>query len=250
MPTASISNPDYRSRIYREYAKRFQDAGTVFDETGSKRWGKAYSCYLKGWLPEDRGVEIAELACGGGRLLHFFRGAGYERLTGVDISPDQVALAQQVVPNVVQSDVLPFLSSQQERFDMVVGLDIIEHFQKPEVLLFLDECFAALKPGGRIILQTPNAESPWGATHRYNDLTHEVCFNPNALSRLMQLVGFSSIEAREAGPVPYASGATSFLRFVLWRVIRMGLTVWNLAETGSGGSGIFTRVFLISGVKR
>ena len=241
---------DYRQRIYARYGESFQDTGKCFDAAASTRWGKSYHHYLKGWLPSNQDAEIVELASGGGRLLHFLKKAGYRRLTGVDISPDQVSLAKQVVPNIVQCDVLSFLESQRERFDLVIGLDIIEHFHKPEVLHFLDECFAALKPGGTIILQTPNAESPWGSTHRYNDFTHEVCFNPNALSRLLQLVGFSNVESREAGPVPIGSGAISSLRFVLWVAIRIGLTMWNLAETGSGGSGIFTRVFFISGVKR
>lgn len=240
---------DYRQRIYAEYGTNFQDAADIFDIEGSRRWGKAYRAYLRGWLPEDKDADIVELACGGGRLLHYFKKAGYRKLTGVDISPDQVALAKQVVPHVVQSDVLPFLETQRERFDLVIGLDIIEHFQKPEVLHFLDQCVAALKPGGRIILQTPNAESPWGSTHRYNDFTHEVCFNPNALSRLLRLVGFDHVESREAGPSPFGSGPISSLRFLAWAAIRMGLTIWNLVETGSRGSGIFTRVFLISGVK-
>jgi len=241
---------DYRQRIYARYGENFQDAGEYFDAVASTRWGKSYHYYLRGWLPSNHDSEIVELACGRGRLLHFFKEAGYGRLTGVDISPDQVALAKQVVSNVVQSHVLSFLESERARFDLVIGLDIIEHFHKPEVLHFLDQCFSVLKPGGRIVLQTPNAESPWGSTHRYNDFTHEVCFNPNALSRLLRLVGFSNIESREAGPVPYGSGAISSLRFVVWSAIRMGISMWNMAETGASGSGIFTRVFLISGVKR
>lgn len=241
---------DYRQRIYARYGESFQDAGKCFDAAASTRWGKSYRHYLKGWLPSNQDAEIVELACGGGRLLHFLKKAGYRRLTGVDISPDQVSLAKQVVPNIVQCDVLSFLESQRERFDLVIGLDIIEHFHKPEVLHFLDHCFTGLKPGGTIILQTPNAESPWGSMHRYNDLTHEVCFNPNSLSRLLRLAGFSDIEAREAGPVLRGGSLVSVARYALWQAIRAVLTVWNLAETGSRGSGVFTRVFLVSGLKR
>jgi SAM-dependent methyltransferase len=236
--------------MYARYGTNFQDITDSFDQNGSLRWGKSYRHYLKGWLPLDPDAEIVELACGSGRLLHFFKGAGYGRLTGVDISPDQVALSRQVTPNVVQSDVLTFLANHKEQFDLVIALDIIEHLQKPEVLSFLDLCFAALKPCGRLVLQTPNAESPWGSTHRYNDLTHEVCFNPNALFRLLRLVGFSSIEARETGPVPFGYSLISSARSVAWAAIRLGMMLWNLAETGDRGSGIFTRVFLISGVKK
>src|SRR5215475_9506210 len=94
---------DYRTRLYAEYGKHFQDAGNTFDRKASSRWGKSYRYYLNGWLPNNRNAEIVELACGGGRLLHFLKNSGYQQLTGVDISPDQVALSRQITPNVSQS---------------------------------------------------------------------------------------------------------------------------------------------------
>ena len=237
---------DYRARIYEKYATRFQSAPEVFDLESARRWGRAYRHYLRGWLPANRDARILDVACGGGKLLQFFIDAGYRDVQGVDVSPEQVALARQVTPNVVQADVLEYLSGQDGRFDLITGLDIVEHFRKDEVLRFLDLCFAALKPGGRLVLQTPNAESPWGTHHRYNDLTHELGFNPNALSRLLALVGFIGAEAREVGPVPWGYSLASTLRWAVWQGIRMGLKVWNLAETGSAGSGIFTRIFLMT----
>ena len=78
---------------------------------------------------------------------------------------------------------------------------------------------------------------------------HELSFNPNALSRLMSLTGFKGIEAREMGPVPWGYSAST-VRAGIWQTFRGVFKVWNLAEFGTTGSGIFTRVFLISGVKR
>lgn len=250
MPKEAPASEQYRNRLYAAYGKHFQDSGHVFDAEASRRWGKPYRHYLRGWLPTNRDAEIVELACGGGRLLHFLKNAGYQQLTGVDISPDQVALSKQVIGNVVRSDILVFLEGKQNCFDLVIGLDIVEHFTKPEVLQLLDLIYASLKPGGRLILQTPNAESPWASTHRYNDFSHEVCFNPNALSRILRLSGFSDIHAREAGPILIGYSAFSSLRSLVWSFIRLTLKLWNVVETGSIGSGIFTRIFLISGVKR
>jgi hypothetical protein len=85
--------------------------------------------------------------------------------------------------------------------------------------------------------------------HRYNDFTHETCFNPNALSRLMRLAGFQGIESREMGPVPFGYSLKSTLRAGAWQGLRTVLKIWNVAECGSAGSGIFTRVFLISGTR-
>jgi 2-polyprenyl-3-methyl-5-hydroxy-6-metoxy-1,4-benzoquinol methylase len=246
----SLSGSDYRSRIYADYATRFQDAKEVFDRAGSRRWGKAYDYYFRGWLPEDKGASIIDLACGGGKLLYFLRDRGYHQLQGVDISPEQVRLARQVIPEVVELDILDFLVEHRDRFDVILGLDIIEHFQKDEALRFLDGCCSALKPGGRLILQTPNGGSPWGGGIRYGDFTHEVCFTPDSITRLMQLSGFRNIEVREQGPIPWGYSAMSTARFLSWQAIRLGLKLWDVVETGNTRSGIFSRVFLASGCRK
>lgn len=243
-------NPEYRNRIYTEYANRFQDAKEIFNQAGSRRWGKAYDYYLRSWLPEDKGVSIVDLACGGGKLLHYLKERGYHCLQGVDISPEQVRLARQVIPEVIESDILDFLVEHRDRFDVILGLDIIEHFHKDEALRFLDGCCSALKLGGRLILQTPNADSPWGTVHRYNDITHEICFNPNSIERIMRLCGFRDIETREQGPIPWGYSMKSTGRFLVWQAIRLGLKLWNAAETGGTGSGVLSRIFLASGIRK
>lgn len=240
---------DYRSRIYENYATGFQDARLDFDADAAYRWARPYRYYFRDWLPREKDAAILEVACGGGKLLHFLQQSGSENIHGVDISPEQVAIARQVLPNVHHGDALEFLRKHPGEFDLVLGLDIIEHFTKPEVLEFLDACFEALKPGGRLVLQTPNSESPWGSVHRYNDFTHEVGFNPNALTRLLGLCGFVDSEPRELGPVPLGHSIKSTGRWLIWQSIRLFLKLWNLAETGASGSGVFTRVFLISAIR-
>lgn len=239
----------YRQRIYADYGKNFQDALETFDRKASSRWGRARLYHLRGWLPANKSASLVDLACGGGKLLHYFIEQGYNDVQGVDLSPDQVALSRQVTPNVTQGNVIDFLAAHPGHFDLITGFDIVEHFYKDEAVRFLDAAYAALKPGGRLILQTPNAEGPWGAQHRYNDFTHEIGFNANALGRLLRVIGFGGIEARECDPPPYGLSLFSSLRFVLWQGIRLQLMAWNLIETGSTGARVFTRVFLISGVK-
>ena len=143
-----------------------------------------------------------------------------------------------------------FLQTHQRTFDLITALDLIEHLHKDEVLRFLDGCCAALRPGGRLILQTPNADTPWAASIRYGDFTHEVCFNSNSLGRLMRLSGFSKVIGREQEPVPKRYGMASIARSILWQFIRLPLQFYNMVETGGPGSGIYTRVFLMSGVKQ
>ena len=240
---------EYRRRIYQQYASGFQDNGQVFNADAAIRWGQAYKYYLRCWLPKDKGSSIVDLACGGGKLLYFFKQHNYRNVHGIDISQQQVQVARQVCAEVSEANVLDFFQSKANTYDLITGLDIIEHFHKDEVLRFLDGCCAALKTGGRLILQTPNAESPWGMMQRYGDFTHEVCFNSKVLSRLLQLSGFGKIEVRELGPVPWGYSIKSSLRYIAWQLIRGGLITWNVVETGDKGAGVFTRNFMISGCK-
>jgi 2-polyprenyl-3-methyl-5-hydroxy-6-metoxy-1,4-benzoquinol methylase len=240
---------NYRDRIYERYSSGFQDKGAVFDADAARRWGKAYDWYLRDWLPTNNGARIVDLACGGGSLLHYFRQRGYANLAGVDISPEQVALSRQVTEDVTQDNVLHYLQNHEGEFDLITALDLAEHFQKDEFLAFLDGCYAALRPGGRLILQTPNADTPWAASIRYGDFTHEACFQSNSLGRLMRLTGFVNVAGRELGPVPKGYSAASTLRYILWRLIRLSLQFTNVVETGTPGSGVFTRVFLMGGIK-
>lgn len=238
---------DYRNRIYKKYASLMQDAKPYFDEASAMRWGRAYDTFLRGWLPKDKAAVILDVGCGGGRLIYFLKKKGYINISGVDISPEQIKLSRQVIDNVTEGGAIEYLVSHPDSFDLIVGLDIIEHFKKNEVLKFLDACYKALRPQGRLLLQTPNAESPWGMKIRYGDFTHELAFDPNTLTKLFQEMGFVKVASRQPGPV--VRGILSLSRFLIWKVIWTFLALWNLAETGSIGSGIYTRVFLILAIK-
>ena len=186
----------------------------MFESSAATRWGKAYRWYLRQWLPESKDAVIADLACGNGNLLYFFQQSGYRNLHGVDISQDQVAMARQVLPNVVEANVLEWLVDRRRQFDLIVSLDLIEHFHRDEALRFLDLCFTSLKPGGRLILQTPNTDSPFGLQICFGDITHEWAYNANQLTRLLRRVGFVNIEPREQGPVPWGYSLTSTARWL------------------------------------
>ncbi len=240
---------EYRKRIYDKYASNFQNASKQFDTIAADRQSKAYEHYFRGWLPGQKSADIVDLACGSGFLLYFFGNKGYSHLSGVDISSEQVYIARQVVPGVVHADAMDFLSSKRDAFDLITGLNIIEHFIKGELLSFFDLCHNALRPNGRIILQTINGESPFCSSVRYGDFSHELCVTPDSLLRLLTLCGFSSVEVREQGPIPWGYSLKSSFRAGLWQAIRIMLRLWNMIECGSAGKCVFTRVFLASGVK-
>lgn len=249
-----VGNPQaaasYRDKIYGSYVSAFnqREAGK-FNKAAADQRLKVCRHFLRGWLPGNSQARLADLACGDGTVLYIFQQLGYANVSGVDISPEQIEIARQVTPDVTLGSVQDFLSAHSEDLDLITAFDLIEHFEKDEVLPFLEACYAALKPGGRLILQTPNAESPWGHSVRYADFTHEVAFTPGCLSKLQQLCGFTNLEVRENGPVPWGYSLKSTARACVWSGIRWLLRVWNLAEMGDPGSGVYTRVFLTSALK-
>jgi hypothetical protein len=53
---------------------------------------------------------------------------------------------------------------------------------------------------GSVILQTPNAEPPWGLKLRHSDLTREIAFAPSNLRHILSVRGFMAFDSHECGP--------------------------------------------------
>lgn len=226
----------YRERIYQTVAP------LVPTEADYVAWSRAALHRLRQWLPPDRNAKCLDLGCGLGHGLHMLKSAGYTDITGVDINPASIAVAKRVWSNVEAANAVDYLRRHVGVFDLVIAIDVIEHFTKEELFDVLDVLHDAIKPGGRLIVQVPNAESPWVATIRYGDLTHQLAFDSNSLAHAMSLAGFRRFEVGECGP--YVHGWKSLVRTLLWQCMRGMLKIWNLVETGHAGSGVYTRVLV------
>ena len=243
--------PEYRQRIYDTYvSQKIRPDGINLSEKDYRRWARAAKVRLRGWLPSDRNSPVLDMGCGPGYFLYTLEQLGYTDLTGVDLSPEQVALARRWCPRgtIICGDVRKVLAQNPDRFGLIAGFDLIEHFKKDELVPFLRLVAEALQSGGRVIFQTPNAESPWMGTVAYGDFTHEWFFTPGSLIDALRQVDLTGFEARSCGP--YVHGIRSLARVLIWRGLSFFLLLWNLAETGSRSHGIYTRVFVVTGVKQ
>ncbi|MDR7103003.1 class I SAM-dependent methyltransferase [Croceicoccus sp. BE223] len=73
---------------------------------------------------------------------------------GVEWEPGLAAEARSKGLNVIQGDLNRRLPFDDETFDCVYGLSVLEHLLMP--CSWLSECKRVLKPGGRLVLLTPN----------------------------------------------------------------------------------------------
>jgi ubiquinone/menaquinone biosynthesis C-methylase UbiE len=89
----------------------------------------------------------------GTRLKHFKRYiAGARHVVGIDVAPQDLLQNRDVNSKAIGSaEQLPFQSSS---FDAIVCVDVVEHLTDPA--MFLSEAQRCLRPGGKLIICTPN----------------------------------------------------------------------------------------------
>jgi SAM-dependent methyltransferase len=174
-----------------------------------------------------------DIGCGDGKLLWWLQSIGFKTAEGIDISEEQIRIAESLgIANVSVADIREYLRSREGILDMIFMRDVLEHFRKDEIMGILSACREALRPGGRLLLQVPNAESPSFGRIRYGDFTHEVAFNSASLGQLLHNCGFTADEYHLSGPV--LNGAGSLPRLLLWKCVSAFYKILLYAEVGPG----------------
>lgn len=183
----------YRDVLYRDYSASFGGQKTLDAAVQHAQYAATYDA-----LPANREAAIADLGCGKGEWLAWMAAQGFSKLTGVDLSPADLAIARQNDPshNWIEHNVITFLESQENAFDLLHAKDIIEHFTKDEFIRFLNAAKKALKPGGELWLLTFNAQSPLASAIRYGDFTHEIGLTPASMAQCLRACGFGHISVQ------------------------------------------------------
>lgn len=197
-----------------------------------------YSRVVGGWLPKNRNLPIAEIACGHGSFLYWLKSAGYTTVSGIDSSPEQVAFAKLVGSVVEQDEALLWLARQPAgRLAAIIAIDLVEHISKDDFMELLHLAHAALVPGGSLILRLPNGDSPFVGMNLFNDITHVWTYTPNALNSLAQMHGFLTTQFVDEGSdairdhrwlkVPLAKITTQLLRCLVRMATRENIRLWS-----------------------
>ena len=153
---SATKSADFRQELYKRYVSSFKGQTNQAADAGWYRWAQHKLLPLLRGLPLD--AAILDVGCGAGQMLQFLKDNGFSNVSGVDISIEQVGLALQRGLNAAARDAVEHLCESPLKFDAIIALDFIEHFEKRELLSLFDTIRAALRPGGRLILQTPNGE--------------------------------------------------------------------------------------------
>jgi 2-polyprenyl-3-methyl-5-hydroxy-6-metoxy-1,4-benzoquinol methylase len=100
---------------------------------------------------------VLDIGCGRGIFLQLLSDAGIQAC-GIDHSEEALAACRQKGFSVHCEDARSYLSKQPERFGGIFCSHVIEHMAYEDALVFIDLCYRALRPGGLLLLVTPNPE--------------------------------------------------------------------------------------------
>jgi 2-polyprenyl-3-methyl-5-hydroxy-6-metoxy-1,4-benzoquinol methylase len=234
--------PDFRDHLYKKYNSAFKEHISSFDH---KIIENEWSWYKYKYLPliknYQKNASIMELGCGRGIMLEFLKNHGYNNLKGIDISEEQIQIAQAKNLIVNFANALEFFNTSDNTYDIIIALDFIEHFSKDELIKLFKLIFDRLNKGGSFIIHTPNGQAILSSRIIYGDLTHLTIFNPYSLLQILRFVGFNSINFYERGPVP--KNLKGIIRTILWRIIKIFYNLLLLIESGKSEK-ILTQNFI------
>lgn len=142
-------------------------------------------------------ARLLDVGCGDGRFLAAMAQRGW-KVSGIDFDANAVEAARTRHGLDVRVATIESVVEAGETFDVVTASHVIEHV--PDPVQFLASCRRALRPGGRVILKTPNANS-FGA-RRYGPAwrgleppRHLHIFTLPALASCASKAGFSGCAA-------------------------------------------------------
>ena len=116
-------------------------------------------------IPFSKPESIIDVGCFAGSFLSACQADQFPRQLGVDILADQIAYSKTYYETPFREfryiSELAELLSFKETFDNLTCIEVIEHLSNSDLRTFFRAASSLLKPGGRMVITTPNYFSLW-----------------------------------------------------------------------------------------
>lgn len=141
---------------------------------------------------------VLDLACGDGDFVEMLTEQGVSA-RGVDFDPKACEAVRARGLDVVCQDVFDYLEQiEPESVDGIFSAHLVEHLTYQQVLKMLELGLRALRPGGIILLVTPNVRSMYAHLESfYKHFGHISFYHPELLCFFLDYTGFAKAQMGE-----------------------------------------------------
>ncbi len=241
----------YREQFYKDYFNS-QSGRTFYLDMEAKMKSEKHllAKEILPLLPSNKDANILDIGCGFGSFIYMLKSNGYTNIKGIDLSPGQVKVAHELgLQEVELQDLMPYLNNNQNKFDVITGIDIIEHFSKDELMEVLTAVKNSLRNNGIAIFRTPNLDAPFATLYANGDFTHENYLNYSSANQVLMTVGFHEIEVKDA-LMESMGFLKEILRKITWAIVKFGIKLLLFSTARTTRAMVYTPNLLIKARKK
>lgn len=175
--------------FYRAFEEKFRGSRDLI-----KLRLQAYQPFIEPLKQLYPAPQVIDLGCGRGEWLEILRELGFSAV-GIDLDDHMLALCRERGLNVRTGDALSALKEVPDSSQSIVsGFHFAEHLKFADLQIVIQEALRVLRPGGLLILETPNPENVMVAsTTFYLDPTHQRPIPFQLLAFLVEYQGFKRV---------------------------------------------------------
>lgn len=199
-------------------------------------------------LPLQNDARIVDVGCGCGAFLNLLSCMGYKNISGIEIGKEQCEFLADKGFNIHRVDIIDFFKNNSERFDLICMFDVLEHFNKDEIVALIPLLSASLKEGGTILLRVPNGEAIFKGSIMYGDFTHETFFTKRSLTQIFATYGFRNIEVFPA--LEFSNSIKGVLKRALFKFYVSMYKIFLSLENPESGRTFLPTQNIIGVIKR
>jgi 2-polyprenyl-3-methyl-5-hydroxy-6-metoxy-1,4-benzoquinol methylase len=139
-------------------------------------------------LPSRTGQSLLDIGCFAGSFLSLADSERFSEQRGVDVLPAQIDYANTRYGTSYRSfhylKSITALSNIDAQFDCMTLIEVIEHLSPGEIRVLFSHMARMLKPGGKLILTTPNYASTWPVLEQILNRIGDVNYEEQHITRL------------------------------------------------------------------
>ena len=204
---------------------------------GYEEWKGSRSYFVfdaeeaKYFCDEMRGIAVSgrrilEIGFGFGNFLAWARAQG-ARVAGTEISDRALSEAKRIGVETLRPDFETVALQHRERFDVVVALDVFEHFSLDEIITRMHAVETVLRPGGCLVLRFPNGQSPFGLAPQNGDITHKTALSKDKIEQICQKMSLRTERYAGSYRVSGRTAARRLARGIRYLVSEMLAAILN-----------------------